>query len=115
MVEPDDYYQRLFRASLGQLVELQVLRRGREAEQSIQKSAPDALVMEMLLPDQSGYQLLQKIRKEPERQSLPIIIFSRVGSLEDVEASFAYGVAGYFVKGQDSVHDVKKLILSLVQ
>jgi two-component system cell cycle response regulator len=113
LLEPDAYYHARFLESLGAVAELLIEPDALRWESLLRDSQPDILIMDLLLPDQSGYELLDKIRKSRESKPLPIIIFSQVAHLDDVKASLGLGIAGYFVKGQDSIADIKKLILSL--
>ena len=88
IIEPDEYYHLQFTQTLAELGEL-------------------------LLPDGSGYEFLEEARQISGNKQLPIIIFSKVAHLEDIQESLNYGITGYFVKGQDSVNDVKKLLLTI--
>ncbi len=78
-----------------------------------EKMRPDVLVMELLLPDHSGYEFLREIRSQYLLSELPVIIFSKIQNFEDIQQSLNLGVSGYFVKGQDPFRDVQKLLLSL--
>ena len=45
---------------------------------------PDAVILDLLMPDMSGFDILKKLRAEPATQSLPVLIYtSKV--LSDVE------------------------------
>ena len=113
LIEPDEYYHHHFGQALSSLGELRISPDAGSVAGILQEGKPDAIVMEILLPDRPGYEILEEIRKSEEHQNVPVIIFSKVGNLEDIQESLRYGIAGYFVKGQDGVHDVKKLLLAL--
>lgn len=113
LVEPDEYYHSSFTETIGHLGEIFLSRGALEEVKSILvEKEPDVLVMELLLPDQSGYELLETVRKWRQNRDLPIVIFSKVKNLEDIQESLNFGVSAYFVKGQDTVHDIKKLLLT---
>lgn len=113
LVEPDEYYHRSFAEGLGALGEITVRPRGAGMLTALEELQPDVMIMELLLPDGHGYQVLEEIREFRQRRGMPIIIFSQIDNLEDVQQAVGHGVTGYFVKGRDTVNDIKKLILSL--
>lgn len=106
LVDPDEYYHQEFREILADFAELVVAREARAAR-ALLHEAPDLCVMELLLSDEPGYEILKELRG-----LLPVVIFSRLDHPEDIEAALALGVTGYFVKGRDSVSDVKQLLLN---
>ena len=113
LIEPDEYYHSHFSETLGPLGEVVIRQKGQGIGEFLQDSPPDAVVMELLLPDRSGYEVLAEIRALSPGRFLPIIIFSEVQGLEDIQSALNLGISVYLVKGRDSVHDVKKLLLSL--
>jgi signal transduction histidine kinase/CheY-like chemotaxis protein len=57
---------------------------GTEALKSLNESLPDALILDLLMPDMSGFEILQQLRAQPATESLPVLIYtSKV--LSDVE------------------------------
>lgn len=113
VIEPDEYYHPHFHNVLGQLGEVIIRTDGADFEDILQASPPDALVTELILPTGSGYQILEQIQKLNLPIFFPVIIFSKIGHLEDIEAALNFGVNAYFLKGQDTVNDIKKSLLNL--
>lgn len=72
--------------------------RGKQAIEAARASAPQAAVLDVLLPDMMGYNLADALRKEwPE---LPLLFITGVfkGGKHAVEARHKYAAAGYFEK-----------------
>lgn len=106
IIEPDEYYHTQFREIVGPFADM-VFTRG--AEEGLNAAAAgdfDFLITELLLADGHAYDLLPKL------QRIPIIVYTRISHLEDVEACMDHGVTGYFLKGQDSINDIKRLLLT---
>lgn len=106
IVEPDEYFHEQFRRDLP--AELFFARGLAKARGFLLTEKPDLVVTELLFPDGHAYDLFAELG------GLPVIVFSKIGHLEDVQATLERGVAGYFLKGQDSVRDIHKLALALV-
>ena len=49
---------------------------GREAMSLISRETPDAVVLDIAMPDMNGFEVLRQIRDRPSLQSLPVIIYS---------------------------------------
>ena len=49
---------------------------GAEALRLIQESPPDALILDLLMPDISGFEVLQRIRQSSETRNLPVLIYT---------------------------------------
>ncbi len=105
LLDPDEYYHQEFRRHLADVAEVLVAREAAAARALLPQV--DLCVMELLLADAPGYEVLKDMRGE-----LPVVIYSRVDHPDDIEAALSFGVSGYFVKGRDTVNDVKKLLLS---
>lgn len=115
LLEPDEYYHQEFRDSLPDEFEITAAKNLREAQTLLRGMEPEAVVAELLLEDGASFPVIKNLRLARGRSSLPVIIFSEMDHLEDIEHALSLGVSGYFVKGKDSVSDVYKLLLSLKQ
>ncbi len=115
LVEPDEYYHSQLAEGLGDLGELIFASHPRQGRLEIEKSPPDVIITELLLPGgSSGYQFLSQLhRSSLPAHKLSVIIFSAVDHLEDIKHCLNYGITGYFVKGLDTVNDIRRLLLNL--
>jgi len=60
-----------------------VARSGQEALQSIEASVPDLLVLDIMMPQMSGLEVLARLRDENATKDLPIIILTAKGEAQD--------------------------------
>lgn len=49
---------------------------GGEALRQIDDSPPDALILDLLMPDMSGFEVLRKLRQSPDTKHLPVLIYT---------------------------------------
>jgi serine phosphatase RsbU (regulator of sigma subunit) len=61
---------------------------------NIQMTAPDLVLLDIVMPDMDGYEVCRRLRSEPATREIPILFLS---ALEDVEAK----VKGFQVGGND--------------
>lgn len=112
LVDPDEYYHHQFRQKFSPEFTLLVAKTSEEAALVAADHSPDMVVSELLLPDGPSFETLKLLRRSSET-SVPVVVYSQIANLEDIEHTLGLGVSGYFVKGQDSIHDVYQLLLSL--
>jgi DNA-binding response OmpR family regulator len=98
---------------------------GEEGWDIIIKQKPDLVLLDLGLPLQDGFQVLEKIRRSDQTKHIPVIIFSALGEPRDVQRALQMGANDYTVKGfytprqiltkiKDILHDtnLKKTITS---
>jgi DNA-binding response OmpR family regulator len=71
---------------------------GEAALARVFKSAPDLLILDLLLPKMSGLEVLQEIRREPRTRSLPIILLTARATEMDKLVGFERGADDYLTK-----------------
>ncbi len=97
MVIDDNYEtaQLLHRYTLNTHYDILHLASGSNLLEQIHNTAPDLLVIDVLLPGQDGWDLLMQLRQDPETAQLPIIVSSVIG---DPEIARSLGADAYLPK-----------------
>lgn len=60
--------------------------------------APDAILIDLIMPEMSGFETLETIRKENLAQGTKIIVLSNQGQDADIERAKKLSVEGYITK-----------------
>ncbi len=76
---------------------------------SLKQEKPTAVILDVMMPDYSGLELLRMMRRLPEFQSLPVIVVSALHFTTDIEAGFAAGATLYLTKPVSYV-DLKQAV-----
>jgi len=72
---------------------------GRDAQAAIENVPPvDIIVLDLMLPYVSGYQLISNIRDDPEWQHVPIIVVSGKVMEDDIVKALDLGANDYVTK-----------------
>jgi two-component system, OmpR family, response regulator RpaA len=64
----------------------------------IQQEKPNLVVMDLMMPEVDGYTVCQRVRKIPELVSIPIILLTALGELDDKVKGFDAGADDYLTK-----------------
>jgi len=59
---------------------------------------PDLVLLDVMLPDGNGFDLLAKLRASPEFATLPVVMLTVKAELADIHRGLALGADGYITK-----------------
>ncbi len=71
---------------------------GLEALQIIEKSPPDIVILDVMMPNMDGFTMCQTLRGQPETADLPVIMLSARTQIEAVRAGLQAGADRYMTK-----------------
>jgi DNA-binding response OmpR family regulator len=63
-----------------------------------QQARPDLLLLDVMLPDGNGFDILAQLRGRPEFSTLPIVLLTAKAELKDIRNGLALGADGYITK-----------------
>ncbi|MGB9673555.1 MAG: response regulator transcription factor [Anaerolineales bacterium] len=81
--------------------ELKIAQNGLEALDIIQEQPPALIILDILLPQMNGLQLLQQIQDYPNRSDIRVVIISALGVREVVQQAIDGGANDFIVKPFD--------------
>lgn len=74
----------------------------------------DLLVLDIVLPNMDGWQILREIGKDEKFRNLKVFVFSNLGQKEEVEKGLELGVVRYFIKAhftpKEILEEIKKAL-----
>lgn len=62
------------------------------------EARPDLLLLDVMLPDGNGFDILAQLRGRPEFSTLPIVLLTAKAELVDIRNGLALGADGYITK-----------------
>ena len=87
---------------------------GQKAWQVMRANKLDLILLDLVLPKTSGFEVLKQIRADPATKNIPVVILSGLGNEENVKRGVELGATYHSVKGVESIRDVlRKISLSL--
>lgn len=89
---------------------------GAETEEKIRKNKPDLVLLDLVLPEKDGFQILKEVKNDPSLNKIKIIIFSNLSQEEEQQKAKALGADGFIAKSdftpQQIVAETKKILES---
>ncbi len=71
---------------------------GRHALESALEQQPSVLVLDMMLPELDGYEVLRRLRADPKGENLPVLMLTAKGQRIDRETALECGADLFMTK-----------------
>lgn len=89
---------------------------GKEVLEALRaKPGPDAMLLDIVMPEVDGFEVLETIRKETLVPSTKVIILSNQGQESDIERAKSLGAAGYIIKASAIPSEVFTETISIIE
>lgn len=83
---------------------------GKEALSYLKKDPPNIVLLDLMLPGVSGFDILEAIRKNDKWKKVPVIVLTNLGQLQDVDRCKALGIEEYIIKANSKINDVAEKV-----
>lgn len=87
-------------------IEVMVATNGNDALSMLEKDPPSAVLLDLMLPGVSGFDVLAAIRKNEKWKKVPVLIMSNLGQSQDIERGMSLGANEYIIKADVKIFDV---------
>ena len=78
--------------------QVEVANDGEEAVRRIRASRPDLVLLDVMMPKKSGFEVCQEIRSDPEMAGIRILMLTAKGRDTEVAKGLALGADAYMTK-----------------
>lgn len=75
---------------------------------------PDVILMDIIMPEMDGFEMLEKINAENLCHDVTKIILSNKSEQSDIERGTSLGVAGYIVKANSTPGEVIEQVVNIL-
>jgi DNA-binding response OmpR family regulator len=107
LVEDDEALASVYRSRLElEGFETKEVNNGEEALSSAVQFKPDLILLDVMMPKISGFDVLDILRNTPETANVRIIMLTALSQPKDKERAESLGVDDYLVKSQVVIGDV---------
>ena len=70
----------------------------------VENSSIDLIILDLIMPGKSGYELMNELRAAASHRNIPIIVYSAVSDEATIKSVLDKGVYDYFVKPLNAEH-----------
>jgi len=107
IIEDDEFFRELLRKKLLTIgFSIIEAANGEEGIDLTKQKKPDLIILDLLLPNIDGFEVLSKVKADTNTSSIPVIIVSNLGQQEDVERGLKLGASDYMIKSQFDIDSI---------
>ncbi len=115
ITEDDIFLANAYKVKLEQAgYEVEILADGEDVMQSVSKQKPDLMILDLMMPRKSGFDVLKELKANPDYKDIPILIATNLGQDEDKSKAKRLGATEYVVKSEISLQDLVPKINNLL-
>jgi len=81
----------------------------------LNKKKFDLILLDVILPQKSGFEIMEEIEKMPAADNVPVIIISNLGQEADIKRGKDLGAIGYYIKSKTPLDELIKKVKSSFQ
>lgn len=80
----------------------------------IEKELPALILLDLLMPGMSGYDVLKKLRSTVETKHIPCIVISNSGQVDDLNKAYTMGASDVLIKANFNPDQVVQKVQDLL-
>lgn len=101
IIEDDPYINKMYQLKLGlEGYEVEVAENGRVGVEKVKSFKPDIVLLDILMPEIDGFEVLKTLKEDSETKKIPVLIMSNLGREDHIQRGREMGAIGYIVKTQ---------------
>jgi CheY-like chemotaxis protein len=99
LIEDDNFLVEMYKTKFEREgYEIVTAMNGGEGLERAVKEKPDLILLDMVLPEKDGYEVLDELKGDKETKDIPVIILSNLGQNGEVKKGKEKGAEDYFIK-----------------
>jgi DNA-binding response OmpR family regulator len=86
---------------------------GEAALRRVAEETPDLVLLDVLMPKMDGFEVLRRLKSDPETAGIPVIMLTARGQFDDLAHGYGEGAHWYFHKPFD-VGELEQFVARLI-
>jgi DNA-binding response OmpR family regulator len=116
VVEDDRFLRELIKRKLvGENFEVREAFDGEEALRKVKEEKPDLILLDLILPSIDGFEVLARLKEDPNFAPIPVIILSNLGQREEIEKGLKLGAIDYLVKAHFTPGEIIEKVKNILK
>lgn len=87
---------------------------GQEGLAQVTTTAPDLIILDLMLPIMSGFDVLKTLKASDTTKNIKVIVFSNLGEESDIKTCLDLGANDYLVKANFTLDELVEKIKELL-
>lgn len=83
---------------------------GEKGTKIVMSKKPDLVLLDLMLPKKSGFDVLKELKEDPKTKNIPVVILTSLSMDESIQKALQSGAADYFIKSQHTALELVEII-----
>lgn len=115
IVEDDPLISRMYQKMFTfEKFEVATAKNGQEGVEKATQQKPDAILLDVMMPELNGLEVLEKLKSQPETKNIPVIMLTNMSDAGDAEAFLEKGAVKYIVKSDYTPKQVADMVAEVL-
>ena len=79
---------------------------GEAGLKAMREHLPQLVLLDILLPGMSGFDVLEAVHKDEKISSIPVVVLSNLGQQEDIERAHSLGAKDFLIKAKHTPGEI---------
>ncbi|OGF74742.1 hypothetical protein A3J56_03350 [Candidatus Giovannonibacteria bacterium RIFCSPHIGHO2_02_FULL_46_20] len=88
---------------------------GEEGLKITKEQKPHLVLLDLILPGMDGFEVLRKIKSDPETAATPVVVLSNLGQKEDMDRAMKIGADDFMVKAHFTPTEIISKVRSILK
>ncbi len=115
IVEDEEVLLNLLKGRLSEIgYEVSSALDGQAGLKAVKEVVPDLILLDLIMPKMSGFELLEKMQEDDSIKSIPVIIISNSGQPVELEKAKQLGAKDWLIKTEFDPRDVVEKVIAQI-
>lgn len=115
IVEDEEIMQGLLKRKLAhEGYDIAIASNGLEGLEKIKKDKPDLVLLDIIMPEMGGFEMMEEMSKNKEMKDIPIIVISNSGQPIELDRAKKLGAQDWLVKTEFDPQEVLDKVLKQI-
>ena len=87
---------------------------GEECLSKIGSSKPDLVLLDIMMPEPDGMEVLETLKRQPETSEIPVVMLTNLSGKQDAELAIEKGAVEYWIKKEAKPSDFGTKIKEII-
>jgi len=111
LIEDDIFIKQMYSNKIEELgINVFSVSTNEEVKNTLNKENIDLILLDLVLPSISGFDILGWLKKDEKYKSIPVIVLSNLSSQSDINQAFELGAIEYIVKSNYTPAEVIRTV-----
>lgn len=116
LVEDDDFLRNICQKKLEKEgFNVSIAEDGNEALKKVMENDFHLILLDIILPGQNGFDVLEKIKSNPSKSSIPVVMLTNLGQRSEIEKGLKLGAEDYIIKAHFTVGEIVAKVKEILE